>query len=129
MIRPDWMRLADAKLEFDGMTVQLKNGMGNFKAERYDNQYELEVSIEPDHWFRHDGTCYVIVVEDMERTLTSDFLRLYLCRLEKSGILRSIMELEPFYLARTEVRGNTLVLHGSKTHGDGECRIEIAIPD
>ena len=124
----DWIRLADAKLAFDGMTVQLKNGMGRFKAERYDDQYELEVSIEPDHWFKHDGKCYAVIVEDIENSLNSDFLRLHLCRLDDSGILRSIMELETFYLARIEVKGNTLILHGNKTHGDGEYRKEILIP-
>lgn len=124
----DWMSLADAMLELDGTMIQLKNGMGQFEAERYDEQCELEVSIEPDHWFKHHGQCYAIVVEDIEKSLTSDFLRLHLCRLGNAGILHCIVELETFYLASIEVRENTLVLLGNKTHGGGEYRKEIPIP-
>ncbi len=125
----DWMRLADSKLELDGTMIQLKNGIGEFRAERYDDEYELEVSIEPDRWFRYQGNIYAVVVEDMEGSLNSDFLRLHLCRLGKIGILHRVMELETFYLDRIEFNGGTLVLTGDKTHGGGDYRKEIAIPE
>ena len=125
----DWMSLANAMLELDGTMIQLKNGIGEFRAERYDEEYDLQVSLEPDRWFRYRGNIYAVVVEDMEGSLNSDFLRLHLCRLGEIGVLHRVMELETFYLDRLEFNGGTLLLIGDKTHGGGEYRKEIAIPE
>ena len=131
----EWTQLADAKLELDGLTIPLKNGTGTFKAERYDSEYELNVSLEPDLCFNHNGKSYAVVVEDMEGSLNSDFLRLHLCRLSEPGgilskkVLRPVLELDVFYLSEINVKGNSLVLIGQKTHGQGDYREEIAIPE
>ena len=124
-----WTSLANAKLELDGTTIQLKNGIGEFWAERYDEEYDLQVSIEPDRWFRHRGAIYAVVVEDMDGSLNSDFLRLHLCRLGEIGILHRVMELDTFYLERVEFKDGTLVLTGEKTHGGGDYRKEIVISE
>ena len=130
-----WVRLEGAKLELDGSTIQLNNGVGKFTAERYDEQTELEVTLDPDFCFTHNGNAYAIVTEDVEKSLTSDFLRLHLCRLSEpgamtsGGILRPVLPLDEIYLSRIEVKGSKLSLTGRKTHGGGECILEIAIPE
>ena len=131
----NWTRLEDANLELGGTTVRLKNGLGKFTAERYGEQTELEVTLDPDYCFAYNGALYTIVTEDIEKSLNSDFLRMHLCRLSEpggktsSGILRPVLELDVFYLSRIEVKGNKLTVIGRKTHDGGDYITEIAIPD
>ena len=130
-----WTRLEGAKLELDGMTIQLNNGLGNFTAERYDSPTELEVTLDPDFCFMRNGKVYAIVTEDVEKSLTTDFLRRRLCRLSEPGgmdsvgLLRPVLELDMVYLSRIEVKGNKLALTGRKDYDGGDYIEEIAIPE
>lgn len=110
-----WGKMADAEIRLDGKTIRLRNGIGSFAANPYDDEVELQVRIDPESCFVHAGQEYVIVTVDLPDACNSNYLTQYLCRFQ-SGIFYMEKKLGSFFLKKIEQKNGKITIFGQKTH-------------
>lgn len=111
-----WDLIADAPLEIDRSTIQLKKGRGEFTSMMYGRPTFQEILLFPADTFSFQNRHFALIRSDSPGSMNNDFSRVFLCEV-KQGKLIVLRKSSFSHFSRWTLKDALLILYhhnGSK---------------
>lgn len=113
-----WLKICNSSGMIGKNKIDMKNGVADFTAKRYDRECQLQILLRPDHCRDFNGRYMAFVVSDMPGAVNYDFRENYVCEFKDGKIVKSVQLDTLINFRDLEYKNGKVIISGIKCKAD-----------